>query len=313
VPVAAKSAALGDKTYPFLLNTGRVRDHWHTMTRTALSPRLGLHMGEPYLELHPSDAAALALTQAELAMVRSLSGTAILRVMISDTVAQGHPFAPMHWTGQTAPTGRIDALVAAVVDPISGQPASKSSPVSIAPYRPVWYGYAISAADITPPCRYWAKAAIVGGFQYELAGSDRPDDWGAWATAAFGAAPTAVLSDRSRGIYRAAIMANGALQAALFIAPQPIILARQHVLGQLGTDGGAILAGRPSAAQPDAGPTVCACMNVAVNTIISAIKARAQVSVDDIGQTLGAGSNCGSCRPEIAALIARHGCKIAAE
>ncbi len=314
IPVAAKSAPIGTHDHPYLLNTGRVRDHWHTMTRTGLSPRLGQHMGEPYLELHPKDAAQLGLGDAELAKVSSPFGAAVLRVLISNKVHQGQPFAPMHWTGQSAPTGRIDAVVASATDPISGQPASKSSAVSISPFRPLWYGYAIANVDFHPSCAYWAKAPIQGGFQYELAGTDQPEDWGICTAQWFGLpAPTTVVSDPSKGLYRAAFYTQGVLQAALFIARQPIFLARQHLANQIGTAAINILAGRAGAGQPDHGPTVCACMNVGLNAIKAAIAGDEHACIDSIGRSLGAGSNCGSCRPEIAALIANHRQKEAAE
>ena len=116
------------------MNTGRVRDHWHTMTRTGLSPRLSQHLAEPFLEIHPLDAARLGLSVATLAEVTSLHGRAVLRVLITDRPREGQCFAPIHWSGETAPTGRIDALVAAITDPVSGQPESKATAVAIAPF-----------------------------------------------------------------------------------------------------------------------------------------------------------------------------------
>ncbi len=56
-------------TWPLLLNTGRVRDQWHTMTRTGLSPRLASHMAEPFLAVHPLDAVAAGLCDGGLAEV----------------------------------------------------------------------------------------------------------------------------------------------------------------------------------------------------------------------------------------------------
>ncbi|MCB1707052.1 MAG: nitrate reductase, partial [Halioglobus sp.] len=105
---------------PFRLNTGRVRDQWHTMTRTAKSPRLSAHLPEPFLEIHPDDAASLGLEPAALIEVESDHGRAILRARITDTVRRGEVFAPMHWTGETAPCARISALVAPATDPVSG-------------------------------------------------------------------------------------------------------------------------------------------------------------------------------------------------
>ena len=105
-------------TYPFVLNTGRVRDQWHTMTRTGLSPRLAVHIGEPFVELHVEDAVRLGLSQGRLARVRTRYGEAVLRVMPSERVQRGSLFVPIHWSDQNSSAGRIGALV---------QPTSRSS------------------------------------------------------------------------------------------------------------------------------------------------------------------------------------------
>ncbi|PZO63523.1 MAG: nitrate reductase [Paracoccus denitrificans] len=289
----------------FTLNTGRVRDHWHTMTRTGTSPRLSRHMAEPYLEIHPQDASRLGLAPASLVHVSNDLGTAILRVMITDRVPQGHPFAPIHWSGQTAPTGRVASLVPAVTDPISGQPASKSSRVALRPFRPVWYGYAVSHADLTPQCEYWAKATLKNGIQLEMAGLTQPRDWALFAKRLFGVGTEPiVMEDRARGTRRFAILQDGRLTAALYIARDPVPLARSHVISLLGGEqSAAILAGQPSGDRPDPGATICACFGVGVNTIIHAIAARNLCTVEDIGAALGAGTRCGSCRPELRNLL----------
>lgn len=318
VAVRARLPAGVAAEHPFRLNTGRVRDQWHSMTRTGLAPRLSQHLGEPFLEINPADAARLGLAPATLAEVTSPHGRAVLRVMISDRVAPGHPFAPMHWTGQTAPTGRIDALVAGLTDPLSGQPASKSAAVAIRPFAAAWYGFAISARNLRPDCDYWAKAPVAGGVQAELAGAVAPEDWAVWAAGLLGCgAPVAQLADPARSLYRMAFAEGGRLTAALFVSRGPVRVARGFVGALLGGDGGQVparvLAAHPATDQPDPGPTVCACLNVGVNTIRRAIAEAGLMSVDAIGAALGAGTNCGSCRPELASLLARHSPREAAE
>jgi assimilatory nitrate reductase catalytic subunit len=294
--------------YPFRLNTGRVRDQWHTMTRTALSPRLTQHIAEPFVEIHPADAAGLGLAPATLARVTSPQGQAILRVSITDRVAPGQVFAPMHWTGETAPTGRVDALVAAVTDPVSGQPESKASVVAIAALNPAWYGFAVSIGPQSPDATYWARARHAGGWRSELAGMERPQDWEAYARALFDLPDATCLSveDRVRGTHRLALMEGGRTLAAFFAAPEPVQLARGHLADQVGQGGAALLAGRPGAGVADPGPTICACLNVGLNTITAAIAAQNLRSVEQIGAALQAGTSCGSCRPELAALLARR-------
>ncbi|MFG6081046.1 molybdopterin-dependent oxidoreductase [Paracoccus litorisediminis] len=306
IPVTPRAPQSVSAEHPYRLNTGRVRDHWHTMTRTGISARLSRHLAEPYLEIHPRDAEALGLSVASLARVSSPEGTAILRVLVTDRVAPGHPFAPIHWTGQTAPSGRVDVLVPGVTDPVSGQPASKSAPVAIAPFRAAWYGYAISAGPIIPASAYWARAAIEGGWQAELAGEADPECWMDHARALFGLRDEPLtVHDRAKGQIRLAFMREGRLQAALFIAREPVGLSRSH-LGSLlgGENAGDALAGRPGGDRPDHGALVCACFNVGVNLIRSTIGAQRLTTVDEVGAALRAGTNCGSCRPEIKALLA---------
>ena len=300
--------------YPFRLNTGRVRDHWHTMTRTALSPRLSRHLAEPFLELHPADAARLGLVPAALAEVSSPHGHAILRVLVTDRVAPGHPFAPIHWTGETAPSGRIDTLVPALTDPISGQPALKSAAVAIRPFAAAWYGFAVSTRTIRPDCAYWARAALPMGQQAELAGLAEPPDWAAAARAMLGArGEPLTVSDQRHGILRMGFVEDGRLQAALFVAREPAALSRSHVAAALGTDcTGAVLAGRAGTGQPDEGALVCACLGLGTNTILRGIASQKLMTVEAIGQALGAGTNCGSCRPELRTLLAAAQTKTAA-
>ncbi len=72
------------KEFPFRLNTGRVRDQWHTMTRSGLSARLGAHMPEPFVEVHPADAKAMNLVDGGFAKVATRWGSCVLKVTVSD-------------------------------------------------------------------------------------------------------------------------------------------------------------------------------------------------------------------------------------
>ncbi|OOY24956.1 nitrate reductase [Thioclava sediminum] len=311
----APKTALSPQT-PFRFNTGRVRDHWHTMTRTAKSPRLSLHMAEPYLEIHPADALRLGLRAAGLAEVSNANGRAVLRVLESSRMQPGSVFAPMHWTGQAASDGRIDALVAAHVDPVSGQPESKGCAVQIAPYQAAWFGFAVSVNDITPRAGYWAKARSKSGWRIELAGREAPADWEAFARDLFALpeAEAVTMIDAGRGLARIALMVEGRVSAVLFAAPEPVAVSRGHVAALLGaSDQPSLLAGRAGADQPDPGAIVCACFDVGVNTILAAIADQGLASVEAIGTALQAGTNCGSCRPELAALLASAQPREAAE
>ncbi len=296
------------------LNTGRVRDQWHTMTRSAKSPRLSQHLAEPFVQIHPADAARLGLGPADLVRAHNGHGQTILRALVTDAVAAGQVFAPMHWTAENASLARIDTLVPGDVDPISGQPASKSAAVTLTRFAAAWYGFAVCAADISPKTDYWAKARVQGGWRLELAGTAMAQDWTAFAVDLFGLTePPAMVTDRARGLTRLAWHHQDRLIAALFVGPDPVALSRDHLAAQLGAlRPAAVLAGKPGADQPDPGPTICACMNVGRGTILRAIDGGAR-SVAALGSLLGAGTSCGSCRPELNALLAQSRQRHAAE
>jgi assimilatory nitrate reductase catalytic subunit len=300
-------AAKTGKRYPLRLNTGRIRDQWHTMTRTALSPRLSAHLAEPFLEIHPDDADAAGIKPSMLVRVKSPAGAGILRAMITDRVRRGDVFAPMHWTNETAPSARIDALVPSIVDPVSGQPESKAAVVAVTPFAAEWYGFAVSSGDVTPDCDYWARAKTRTGYRLELAGAVAPKDWEHEARRMFGLPdmPAQVMIDVGSGAARLAFYEGNTLKAALFVSKSPVAVMRDYLATLPATDAPHAIAGVSPADQPDPGPVVCSCFNVGVNTIVNAIENDGIMSVEGIGKALQAGTNCGSCRPEIADLLAK--------
>ncbi|MBV7395663.1 nitrate reductase [Mameliella sediminis] len=301
-PPVAKTAP----RYPFRLNTGRTRDQWHTMTRTALSPRLSAHLAEPFLEIHPSDARAQAIGSADLVQVHSPQGSAILRARITDAVQPGQVFAPIHWTGETAPSARIDTLVAPVTDPVSGQPESKASVVNVTRLQAAWYGFAVSARPMTPRAEYWALSATRAGMRAELAGMTAPQNWEEEARVLFGL-PWAEVSSvigPGPGSARLVFRQGGRLVAALFVSPTPVAVMRDYLATLPDQPDHGILSGRSPADMPDPGPILCSCFGVGVNTILTAIEKDGLLSVEAIGAALQAGTNCGSCRPELADLLA---------
>jgi len=310
----APAAAPGRK-YPFRLNTGRIRDQWHTMTRTALAPRLSGHLAEPFADIHPQDAARLGVQPADLLRLRSPQGEAILRARITADVQPGDLFVPIHWTGETAPSARIDQLVAAATDPVSGQPESKAAVVAAERWQPAWYGFAVSCRPMAPQAEYWAVSRTRAGYRAELAGQDPLANPEAAARALFDlpGAEVQMMTDSRRGIARLALIQDGRLMAALFTAPEPVAVSRSYLAELPGSCADGVLSGLPAADRPDPGPTVCACFNVGANTILQAIESDGLLSVAEVGAALQAGSNCGSCRPDIADLLARTRFRQAAE
>jgi assimilatory nitrate reductase catalytic subunit len=163
--------------YPLTLNTGRIRDQWHTMTRSAKSARLMAHIGEPFVEIHPADAASARLQAADLAEVESENGRAVLRVVVAERQRRGSLFAPMHWTDQFASNARVDALIASATDPISGQPELKNTSVAVRRFAASWRGFAASVRRVaTEGADYFPLAPAKGGWRVELTGMSAPGD-----------------------------------------------------------------------------------------------------------------------------------------
>ena len=119
----------------------------------------------------------------EHAALSGVAGTlgAILRVLITDRVQLGQVFAPIHWTDELAPSGRIGALIAGQTDPASGQPELKATVANVAPYASAWYGFAISTNAPNPATPYAARARAAAGWRMELAGTKSPADWETYA------------------------------------------------------------------------------------------------------------------------------------
>ena len=308
-----------DDDYPMVLNTGRVRDHWHTLTRTGKSPRLSAHTLEPYAELHPRDAARLNISDGALLSVRSRWGWMIARAAVSEAHRPGHVFVPMHWNAQFAARGRVDVLVNPETDPVSGQPESKHTPVRVESYLPKWHGFLISRRRLhLPAMDYWVMAAGRQFWRYELAGETVPEDWGRWARDLLcgnDRAPAEWVEyvDGAAGRYRGARLVGNRMDGCLFIADNQNLPPRAW-LGKLFAQDGlsqrdrmSLLAGNPPEDRPDGGRVVCSCFGVGINTLTQAIRQQGLVTAESIGQVLQAGTNCGSCIPELKALIKEVG------
>lgn len=301
-----------DSARPLWLNTGRIRDQWHTMTRTAKAPRLMGQFGEPFCEIHPADAAEMGVAPASLVAVESEFGRAILRALVTERQRRGSVYAPMHWTGKFASKGRINAVTHPATDPVSGQPGLKRVAVSLKPFAAQWFGFAVSAArPQVEGIEYWALAPLEHGFRLELAGTTMPEDWQAFGARLFGLADAVEWTgffDRHARTVRLAAFEGDRLIGALFVSPEPVAVSRAFLADALHEShaGGArirLLAGLGGADRPDPGAIICACFNVGLNTITHAIREGNATSVEAIGEALKAGTNCGSCRGEIRRII----------
>jgi assimilatory nitrate reductase catalytic subunit len=306
---ALREAASGE--FPYRLNTGRVRDQWHSMTRTGKSPRLAAHMAEPYVEVHPSDAKAANLIDGGFATVTTSYGACILKVIVSDGQRPGSLFAPIHWSDETASSARVGSLVTARCDPASGQPEMKATPAAIAPIDLPLRGFIHSRRELTlPPDTWWTKISTNEGMELRIATDRGLLFWADFAERTLGQdAQLVELTDATQGTYRTVAFIDGEFDGCLSVGSGDVAL-RWDSLKAL------VAAGAPKGEWPvplqatvdvedEAGPTICACLGIGENTIREAVRCGA-ATVTAIGNMTGAGKSCGSCLPELKRLAARE-------
>jgi assimilatory nitrate reductase catalytic subunit len=206
--------------------------------------------------------------------------------VVSERQQRGMLFAPIHWSEVTASAARVGALVAPFTDPFSGQPENKATPASIVPYEYVFRGFALSRVQLPlPDHAWWARVTVTGGYGYLLADNA---DLGGWQ----------------------ASFAADQIETCLFMGPARDagdwnVVKSLFAAGALSDDQRrTLLSGKSMDGLASAGPIVCACFGVGRTTICDAIAAGAG-SAAEIGARLKAGTNCGSCIPELKRLIAQ--------
>ncbi len=306
-PPRPPANAVSDE-WPMVLMTGRVRDQWHTMTRTGKAARLFRHIPEPVLSIHPDDFPALM--DGDLAVVESAWGGGTLRVRHDRGLRRGTVFAPMHWTAEFCAGGRVNSAVNPACDPVSGQPEFKHTPVRVRRAAMDWHGFALARRQLGPQAAPWcAVVPLEGGvWRHELAGTGSAAEAQARLVGALGG-PTGwmALRDPAAGVFRAALLEGGRLEACVFIGPDHVLPPRDWLMELFAheqiepLERRALLAGRRAdGAAPE--PSICVCMGVGAGAIRAAIMAGCS-TVAAVGEATTAGTNCGSCRPEIGAIL----------
>lgn len=342
------------ETFPLRLNSGRVRDQWHTMTRTARSARLMNHRAEPFVDVHEADAKALGLREYSLALVRAATGEMRARVRISPAQRQGEVFVPIHWTDRFCLAGRAGSLYQSLTDPLSGQPESKHGAVALTALDISWeatlvlddalasgLGVAEPSALMNEPsalvseplamtnkppalmngvaaraCEdtaYWARIPLTSGMRWQLAGTPECSkrDWMRWISDNLPVPVGPVAQDASSGRLRAAGIEHGRLRWWLMVGPVEELPGLGWLVERLqeSADGKPmsseqrrrVLAGCDDGAV-DQGPVVCSCHQVGRTPIVAAIHG-GDDSVEALGARLACGTQCGSCIPELKALL----------
>ena len=314
--VAARGPAQAtDAAFPLALNTGRVRDHWHTMTRTGLAPELCRQTPEPYVEIHPADAAPLGIAEGQLTRVQTAQGEAVALARLSDRQRPGALFMPMHWTEAYAPSGRANPLVARSRDPRSGQPEFKHTPARARPYRETWRGFLLARQAWAAPKAMdlvWRRIPQDACQLHEFAGRGDERERAALLRTLTGKAGGDVLrfEDPGAGSLREAWFDEGGrLDRVVFFTAAGALPPREWLADLFAADSltpadrTALLIGRQPGRAVETGPVICACRNVRTARIEAAIEGGC-ASLDAVGEATGAGITCGACRPEIGRLLA---------
>ena len=303
-----------DEDYPLSLTTGRIRDQWHTMTKTGRVPQLMMHTPVPELEISARDAEERGLQSGSLAVVASRRGTLMAEVKVTGSIREGVVFLPMHWGLNLA----VNRLTTSQADPYSKEPELKHAAVEVMPFK----GW--RALLLIPGMHVGAGSAIAAKYPYgavaclgrehvvtriDLAGEGRLDgdkieeiD----CLIPLSSDESLTYSDESSGIMRKIWLKGGKLAAVRWTGAEPATEA-SHLLTML-LKGGDLSAERATLLAPQGGcrkggcKTVCSCKGVSESAIASAIE-KGTSTVDGIKALLAAGTSCGSCVPQIKEML----------
>lgn len=318
-----------DARFPFALNTGRLRDQWHGMSRTGTLGRLFGHTPEPTLDLHPQDLRRLRMVDGDLATVRSRRGALVLPVRGTDSVAPTQAFVAMHWGDETV-QGGVNTLTTPALCPQSQQPELKHAAVHIArvelPWRLValaWCGE-VQALQLRAALRPWfdsfAYASCVpfgrerSGVLFRAAAAEplcadvltriatlfglQGGDTLSYADPRRGQRRSVRLSCNAGAQHLEAFLLAGDTRAEAWIAP----LLQQSLPAQ---DYGRYLLA-PGSVPPGPAPLrsaqVCSCFDVsesAVRQTLAALAGPAEARLAALQATLQCGTQCGSCLPAL--------------
>ena len=289
------------------LNTGRLRDQWHTMTRTGLVPRLMRHQDFYSVAVNAREAVRLGANAGDVIELRGNAARVRALLLIDDGLPMGQVFSPIHWSDQFSGDACISALLPSVTDPVSGQPQSKFASVQLYALSTSLWGICFSRDKfLLPDTLYWSRVVVEGGYLTLMASAN--GELAPEVLSCLGATEQRCVeyTDENREDYRYISQRDGELRFALFINRERDALPLRNWLGSLGTQSLAVessrlLAGMDASAV-DSGRVVCSCWEVGENQIIQAVE-KGACSVQDLGDVLRCGTQCGSCVPELKQLI----------
>jgi assimilatory nitrate reductase catalytic subunit len=313
-----------DPARPLILNTGRLRDQWHTMTRTGLVPKLALHRPEPHVDIAPADAAVRKIADGDLIKLSTGWGSAVAQARITPDQPAGSLFLPMHWTDQFTNGCVVGGLVNPVVDPVSFQPELKHTAVKAEKIAAGFDALFVSRRQFKPDgFFYWSRRPGNDCEIYRLRGPQSAVDV---MTAVEGLLKPQdgfdliEYRDPARGVARLAFVGAEGIEECLFVGPQGTLpdidavvalFAKREPLDDACRM--SFLSGEIAGAISPAGRVICTCFQVGIDTIRDAIAADRLTDVREIGKKLRAGTNCGSCISELKDILQQCRTPLAAE
>lgn len=315
IPVrSAGTARTVCSDYPLLLNSGRLRDQWHTMTRTQRARRLNHHRPWPTATLHPLDARRLGVREGDIVRVRSRQGQANLIARISRRVSPGGVFVPMHWSDQWASAARIDALFEGPVDEYSQQPELKAEPVALdslnVSTHVLWLRRS-AMPEARPDGAFWASAQFDHCHADVIGILDPAVDRQALLSQCLPDRPISLRRESDGKLMMAASVIDERLDALVVFSQWPLT-ADAGWYAALFTDAplssndkAALLRGAPGLDRDAAAPgeTLCACHGTSVDSVEAVVHDGRATSTETVGALTRAGTRCGSCIPEIEHII----------
>jgi len=286
-----------------ILNTGRLRDQWHTMTRTGLAPKLTSHVDAPLLTMHPEDAAARGFLSGDLVELHNGSGRIRALLDVKDSVPEGTTFFPIHWNGRFANPCRVNDLVQAVTDPVSGQPESKHATVRIDRVPVAEWVRCLGEPPADLPGKVFStRLPSSAGWRVELALAERLHDTAVLVSSPAGCHRSSNLlqmtgpRDRRLLLEKAGLVVLAAAASA-DRAALPAWEALERAFLSRSVDW-RLLDGSAGATP---GKVVCTCFEVREEQILAAIDGGC-ADAEALGRALRCGTNCGSCLPELNSL-----------
>lgn len=308
--------------YPLSLSSGRLRDHWHGMSRTGTVPRLFNAEDEPLLHLHPRDLKAYGLEDGGLARMKSQRGEQVLRVA-GDAAFRGRAWLPMHWGSRFINGAGANAFMPGACDPYSAQPELKHAAVALEAAGLDWPLVIIRRADAALPmaelqararrwlARFEYASAIPGGRtgQYLIlrAASASPVSAAMLAEldADFGLDGTIgviTYADAGRGIDKRVLSTDGQLVGVRLAGETRAEAWLKEAFAAASADPALLRwavapVSAPPAAVPARSKVVCKCADVSEAQILAAAAAGESLAV--LQERLKCGTYCGSCLPEI--------------